>query len=198
MTWEIVSAIGSLLAGVVLLVASIAAVLQLRHLRLSNQMTAYFHIMEGIYSPEFLEARQSLESLDPRNPATLDAMIAKDSAENQHVRIVGNFFQSTARLMNFGVLDEDLFNPIAALAASTWRLLRPFAYEYRKRHDMPLWADIEYLAFRYAVGRSKFTLQPYAADFCERVGIEGYPQTAAGLASAAFMAEPPKAVASRA
>ncbi len=196
MTWEIVSAIGSLLAGVVLLVASIAAVLQLRHLRLSNQMTAYFHVMERLYSPEFVEARQSLESLDLRDPATLDSIIAENSLENHHVRIIGNLFQSVARLMNFGVLDEDLFNPIAALAASTWKSLRPFAYEYRKRHGMPLWGDMEYLTFRYATGRSKFTLRPWAADFCERIGVEGYPQTAASLASDALMPERPKAVAS--
>lgn len=196
MTWEIVSAIGSLLAGVVLLVASIAAVLQLRHLRLSNQMTAYFHIMERIHSPEFLEARQSLESLDLRDPGTLDDIIDNNSAENQHVRMVGNLFQSAARLMNFGVLDEDLFGPIAALAASTWKLLKPWAYEYRRRHSMPLWADIEYLTFRYATGRSKFTLRPYAADFCERIGVERYPQTAARLASDALMPEPPTAIAS--
>jgi hypothetical protein len=70
MLWEALSAGASLASAVIVLVAAIAAMLQLRHLRLANQLECYLNVTTVMQSPEVIEARRFLESqvfTDPRD-----------------------------------------------------------------------------------------------------------------------------------
>jgi Flp pilus assembly protein protease CpaA len=71
MSWEAVSAIASIASAFIVLVAAFAAVQQLRHMRLANQLSSFFQVMAWIQSAEGIEARRFLASLDLGDRATL-------------------------------------------------------------------------------------------------------------------------------
>ena len=50
-SWDGISAIGSIVGAVVLLVAAITAIVQLKHLRLANQMGSYLELMRQLSTP---------------------------------------------------------------------------------------------------------------------------------------------------
>ncbi|HTV75078.1 MAG TPA: hypothetical protein VMD47_10940 [Candidatus Acidoferrales bacterium] len=146
MTWEAIGAFGSILAAVVLAVASFAALLQLKHLRLASQLESYAHCVNELQSAEITEARAFLETLDASDPAALEAAITPHV--DHRIAILGAHFQSICRLLNLGVLDERLFVVYVSILPSIWSKLKPIAYALREREDAPRWIDIEYLVYR--------------------------------------------------
>jgi len=46
MSWEALTAVAAVANTTIVLVAAVAAVLQIRHLRLGNQLQSYLHIMK--------------------------------------------------------------------------------------------------------------------------------------------------------
>lgn len=171
-----------------LLVASIAALLQLKHLRLSNQLTAYLHVMEKLWSPEMVAARVWLESQDFSDLSVLDA-----AYNDPRVRMVGSFFQGVGRLFNCGVLDEGLFGPpLLANFPLVWKSLKPIAVRHRALLKMPVYSDVEYVVYRYAKGLSTMSLKPYAADFARQLDIEDLSERCARAASDALSAKAPQ------
>jgi hypothetical protein len=162
MSWDAISAIGSLLAAVVLLVAAIAAIVQLKHLRLANQMGSYLELMRQLSTPEMVAAREYVESCNFDDPEAVRKAFA--GGLDNRILIVGGFFQIACRLINFGILDRELFAPIVMVVPSIWRVLRPIAYEMRARtRGNPRWADIEYLL--YSTRSSPVSPKRYAPDF---------------------------------
>jgi hypothetical protein len=133
MSWEALSAIASLASAVIVLVAAVAAVLQLRHLRLANQLESYLEVMTAQQSPEFIEARRFLQSQDFTDPVVLRAATFPE-LDNRIVAI-GAHFQFVSRLLNLGVLDEELFASYYDIAPRVWNDL--------DRHRIPGLSDRE-------------------------------------------------------
>ena len=169
MGWDELSAIGSIGATFVLLVGSVAAVIQLRHMRLANQMGVYLELMRQLNSPEMLGAREYVESHNFDDPETLRKAFA--SGLDQRVLMVGGFYQVVARLINFHVLDRDLFAPFNMTAPRVWRALQPLVYEMRRRSpENPRWMDVEYLVYNQR--RIPLSVKRYSAEFRARVGLD--------------------------
>jgi hypothetical protein len=168
-SWDGISAIGSLGAAVVLLVAAIAAIVQLRHLRLANQMGSYLELMRQLSTPEMVAAREYVESCNFDDPEAVRQAFA--GGLDNRILVVGSFFQTACRLINFGILDRELFAPIVMVVPGIWRVLRPIAYEMRARtHGNPRWADIEYLL--YSTRSSPVSLKRYAPDFRASINFD--------------------------
>ncbi len=188
MIWNILSAVGSLLAAVVLLAGSIAAVLQLKHLRLSNQLSAYLDIEREYHSPELLAARMWLEAQDFNDPVVLEAAV-RDGGDPR-IRTVGNYLEGIAQLVNDGVLDKGIAKRFLAAAPFYWKFLKPVALELRSQIGLPVWVDVEYLVYRYATGRSKLKLSTDFSRFLrESCGIAD--PTATFVQAAADALSPP-------
>lgn len=169
MGWDELSAIGSIAATFVLLVGSIAAVIQLRHMRLANQMGVYLDLMRQINSAQIIEAREYVESHNFEDPEALRN--AFEGGLDQRILMLGGFYQLVARLINFRVLDRDLFAPIAMTAPKVWQALRPLVYEMRKRSPgNPRWMDLEYMV--YSQRNIPLSLKRYSPDFRARVGLD--------------------------
>ena len=169
MGWDELSAIGSIGATLVILVGSIAAVVQLKHLRLSNQMETYLDLMRQLNSPEMIEAREYAESHDFEDPEVLRK--AFEGGLDHRILFVGGFYQVVARLINLGILDKELFAPINMSAPRVWRSIKPVAYELRARSpENPRWTDLEYLV--YSQQRPPLSLRRYSPEFRQRVGLE--------------------------
>jgi hypothetical protein len=167
--WDEISAIGSVAAAVVLLIGSIAAIFQLRYMRLANQTGVYLDLMRQLNSPEMIAAREYTESCDFDKPEVLRKALA-DGIDHRLI-LIGGFYQIASRLINFGLLDRDLFAPVTMTAPRVWRALRPIAYEMRKRSPgNPRWADIEYLV--YSIRAVPLSTKRYSSEFRARVGLD--------------------------
>jgi hypothetical protein len=173
MSWEALSAIASLTSAVIFLVAAGAAVMQLRHLRLANQLQSYLEIMSAMQSPELIESRRFIHSQDFTDPEILRAATVPEV--DRRILAIGVHYQEVARLLNLGVLEEELFGAYFDMAPRVWKALRPIAEVIRERTSSPIWIDIEYLVYR---GQKKSLLQKflnrYPADFMQHANLERY------------------------
>ncbi len=167
MGWDELSAIGSIGATLVILVGSIAAVVQLKHLRLSNQLETYLDMMRQLNSHEMIEAREYAESHDFEDPAVLHK--AFEGVLDHRIFLIGGFYQVFARLVNLGIVDKELFGPIIMSIPSVWRSIKPVAYELRARSpENPRWVDVEYLGYN----QQRPSSRRYSAEFRQRVGLD--------------------------
>lgn len=142
MGWDQISALATLGGTLVVLGGTVAAVVQLKHLRLTYQIESYLEMARLINSREMVEAREYLETQDFRDPKTLEA--ALNGSLDPRIAMYGGFFQAMARLLNKGVIDRDLFAPFVMVAPHAWLRLKPLAYAWRQRHrGNPRWLDVE-------------------------------------------------------
>ncbi len=142
MAWDQISALATVCGTLVVLAGTVAAVIQLKHLRLTYQIESYLEMARLINSREMVEAREYLETKNFRDPETLEA--AMNGSLDPRIAMYGGFFQAMARLLNKGVIDRDLFAPFVMVAPHAWLRLKPLAYAWRQRHPgNPRWLDVE-------------------------------------------------------
>jgi len=171
MSWEALTALAALVNVIIVVVAALAAVLQIRHLRLANQLQSYLQFTQAMQEPEFIEARLFLQTHDFTDPETLAAATTPEL--DRRLSTIGVHYQSVARLMNRGVLDEELFAHYFDLMPRVWRGLQPVAAVIRERLGVPTWIDIEYLVYR-AEKRNLLHkyLNRYPDDFVRQAKLE--------------------------
>ena len=173
MSWEALTALASVASALIVLVASAAAVLQLRHLRLANQLEAYLDIMTSFQSPEMTAARSFLATCDMTDPATVASLTSP--VVEPRLSAVGTHYQTVARLLNRGVLDEELFGGYHDTAPRLWTKLKPVADVLRQRANSPIWIDFEYLVYRSKRDHLiKRFLARYPAEFVNEAQIGAY------------------------
>lgn len=144
MTWEEIAALGSIASAVILAIGSVAAVVQLRHARLSNQLEGYLTLYRQSNSLEMNDARMYVRGL----PIADDATAAKHVADgiDPRITLLGNYLNELASLVRARVLDRDLFIPLLWQCTLLWPILAPYARAMRRRNSMPTWADVQYVA----------------------------------------------------
>lgn len=170
MGWDEIGALAALAGTLVVLIGSVTAIVQLKHLRLTYQIQSYMEMMRQLNSPELVAAREYLETCDFHDPMQLEK--ALNEGIDHRVLMYGGFYQMAARLINHGIADYDLFAPITMTAPQVWKKLGPLAYAWRERHPSnPRWADFEYLLF-CAANRGPFSTRPYSAAFRTRIRLE--------------------------
>jgi hypothetical protein len=169
MRWDEISALAALGGTLVILAGSVAAIVQLKHLRLTYQIETYIELMRQMNSPEMVAAREYLESCDFHDPATLAQALSE--GVDHRVLMYGGYYQTVARLINLGIADRDLFAPIIMTAAQVWKKLGPLAYAWRERHPSnPRWGDLEYLIF--SAHKAPLNVRKYSAAFRARIGLD--------------------------
>jgi len=111
MTAEWVTAISSLATFIVIAATAAAALIQLRHMRNSNQITVINEILRKMDSPDF---REKLDFVWTELPSKFEEapfrrrMLDVDSDESRRAREVGNFFDgAVAPLVKHGMVDRD-------------------------------------------------------------------------------------------
>jgi hypothetical protein len=170
MGWDEISALAAIAGALVVLVGAVAAIVQLKHLRLTYQIGSYVELLGRLNSPEMVAAREYVETCDFRDPAFLEKTLREGI--DHRVLMYGGFYQTAARLINHGIADRDLFAPIIMTSPNVWKKLGPLAYAWRERHPSnPRWADFEYLVFD-ALNKPPFDVRKYSAPFRKRVQFE--------------------------
>jgi hypothetical protein len=170
MRWEEISALSALAGTLVVLVGSVAAIVQLKHLRLTYQIESYIDLMGRLNTPEMVAAREYFDTCDFRDPVLLEK--ALNDGLDHRLLMYGGFFQQVARLINLGIADRELFAPIVMLSPLVWKKLGPLAYGWRERHPSnPRWADLEYLVFE-GVTKRPFKARVYGPQFRARIQLD--------------------------
>ena len=130
---------------------AIAAIIQLRHLRSSNQLAALTECREVIESQRFFAARRFLEvdlsnmMKQPGFVARLKPRIMDDELEP--AQFVGNFFENMGAFVKYGIIDKDIACDLwGGAVLSSWRLLFPITRVRREALDPALLENFEFLA----------------------------------------------------
>jgi hypothetical protein len=151
MSPEWLTAIGTLGTFVVIAASAIAALMQLRHMRGSNQIIALNEVRETIESPAFQAAeRFVVQELPQRldDPGAREALLTPlFPSEYQPARMVANFFESFGAMVKNGIIDQEIACDLwGGVAIRAWDSLAPLTANRRGiLGQSALWENFEYL-----------------------------------------------------
>ena len=147
MPLELLNTIGSLLTACIIAATAIVAIVQLRHLRASNQISAMLNIGEELREPEFTESmrliRTRLEAAmrDPlfrayNNAWDSNSVVPDVPEEYERLRnaatLIGNAYEELGILVKNGIVDRDLFmDRYSWTISGMWKRLEQVCVESR-------------------------------------------------------------------
>lgn len=149
---EWLTAIGTIGTFVVIAASAIAALIQLRHLRRSNQIAALDEVRAAMESAEFRQALDFIRRDLPRlleNPEFLERIRADRilPPELTSIRYLANHFEYIGLFLRSGMVDPDLACQLwAGIAYDSWTRLAPITAAIRGSDDSGIWINFEYLA----------------------------------------------------
>jgi Domain of unknown function (DUF4760) len=155
MSLELANTLATLGTFVVIAATAIAAILQLRHARTSNQIAALNELRETTETRAFMEAShfvQGVLAAKLQDPA-FRYQVAMRSVRTDETRaliakanLVGNFFESMGTLVKTGLVDKELALQIwDGVTVQAWEHLAPYVAIVRRRAGDVLWEKFEFL-----------------------------------------------------
>jgi hypothetical protein len=151
--WNTLATFGTFL---VIAATAIAAIVQLRHARSSNQIAALNELRETSESPQFTEAQDFvlIELAERMNdPGLRHQLVNREARTNQNqapiakIRAVGNFYDSIGLLIKAGFVDREIVLQIwCENVQEAWEQLESVAAIVRRKQGSKLWEDFEYVA----------------------------------------------------
>lgn len=152
MSAEWVTAIATAGTFVVIAASAIAALMQLRHMRGSNQIVALTECRETLESPEFREAQRFVSYELPQRLKDPDqcrkAAELPFSGEYEAIGTVANFFESMGLFVKTGIIDKEIACDFwSFVVLRNWEALNPVTSYVRDKIGQPaLWENFEYMA----------------------------------------------------
>ncbi len=157
MSLELVNTLATFGTFFVIAGTAIAAIIQLRHARSSNQIEALAELREGTENPEMRSAERfvrhdlSEKLKDPAfryQLANQAAMTAVTQSSWGDIRRVANFFENMGALVKNGLADKDLVLEIFCDRVSyNWEMLTPVVAIVRQSvGKIAIWENFEYVA----------------------------------------------------
>lgn len=149
---ELLSTIAAVGTFVVIAATAVAAVIQLRHLRSSNQISAITGIQERIESPEFRTSRRFMQNDLPRlmKEAGFEARIKHRILDEElsRLNVVSNVFEHLGEFCKYSIIDPDVACDLfSGPVLSSWKDMATFISMRRRVLDAPaLGENFEYLA----------------------------------------------------
>lgn len=152
MSAEWLTAIGTIGTFVVIAASAFAALLQLRHMRGSNQIIALTECRETLESPEFRDAQHFVSYELPKRLSDpqecLKIVQLPFCGEYQAIGTVANFFESMGLFVKTGIIDKNIACDFwSYVVERNWNALLPVITFVRKKLDTTaLWENFEYMA----------------------------------------------------
>lgn len=155
MSAEWVTAIGTVGTFLVITASALAALMQLRHMRGSNQIVALTECRETLESPEFREAQRFVSYelpkrlADPVERARIAQPQSQFEGEYQAIDTVANFFESMGMFVRNRIIDQTLACELwSYVVLRNWNALVPIVTYVREDLQEPsVWENFEYLAW---------------------------------------------------
>lgn len=153
MVLELLNTLAAIGTFLVIAATAFAAVVQLRHLRASNQLSGLLMILH--YSQDALEQEcrtYVLNELETRlaNPDFRKTLEHHPVDPQVHVELhVCDFFEQIGNYVKRGLIDEEAYLDTACDFVDTmWRKLEPVIAIMRRTRDESLYDNFEYLVVR--------------------------------------------------
>lgn len=151
---DIINVVATVSTFLVLAVAGAAAIIQLRHMRVSNQLGALmtleheFHTEELQKSFRFVQFEFSQRMHDRAYRAELERIGFIDSRVHPEMDVL-NWFNEMGTLLKNQLVDETTFMELfGRLAVQYWELLAPAIAIVRRRRGDAQFHNFEYLSIR--------------------------------------------------
>jgi hypothetical protein len=137
----------------VIAATALAALVQLRHLRSSNQLNALLTLMQMWDKPEMQRhiAYTRVELPEKiKDPAFLAAIGAELESRVDHPELlVADFWEQIGSFMKYNLMDErSWLDAASSQAIQTWNDLEPVVMALRKLRGPAIYENFEYVAVR--------------------------------------------------
>ena len=152
MSYELFNSLASAGTFAVIAASAIAAMIQLRHVRTSNQIALLTKLHDTIQSSDFIDARRFVAYELPtllEDPATVEGLRQPPfEGRMRDLGLLGNFFENAGILVRRGMLDRDMLCHIwSHIIVQTWRQIAPVLAVVREQPEgSDIWENFEYLA----------------------------------------------------
>ena len=151
MSAEWLTAIATAGTFIVIAASAIAALMQLRHMRSSNQIAALTECRERLESPEFNAARRFVTYELPKRLADpsrrQEATQIPFSTDYEAVPTVANFFETMGLFVKHRIIDGRIAcDAWSGVVLTSWNALLPLTTYMRAKYGRELWENFEYLA----------------------------------------------------
>jgi hypothetical protein len=156
MSLELVNTLATFGTFVVIAATAMAAIVQLRHARSSNQIAALNELRETTQTPSFQAAQHFIggeltkKLQDPafRYEVGLPATARSDEMRSLIAKVnpIGSFCEGMGVLVKTGLVDRELVLDLwSEQLIGYWERLAPMTAIYRRRSGDALWENFEYL-----------------------------------------------------
>jgi hypothetical protein len=133
----------------VIAVTAVAAVIQLRHVRSSNQIAAAMSIHNIVEGEEFQEARRFIRDELAKRLEDAEFRRALGVSANIDVRpviLVGNYYEEIGIFVKYGLVDQDIACEMwANEIVLDWKRLTPVIAILQQRDVAYGWQNFEYM-----------------------------------------------------
>lgn len=152
MSLELINAVASIGTFVVIAASAIAALMQLRHMRGSNQIYALNEFRETLESAKFSDAQRFVSFELPKRFADPDERRKMTTlpfaGEYEMIGNVANLFEGLGAFVRMDIIDRDMALDIwAYVGLRNWNALLPLTTYLRHTLKVPqLWENFEYYA----------------------------------------------------
>lgn len=156
MTAEWIAALSTAATFLVIAASAAAALVQLRHLRVSNQIAAINEVMNVLQSPDFAETLRFLRAELPallQDPEVRRALVGPSwlhdvPEEYRRLSVVANYFEVLGSLVKNAIIDTRIVCELwSSIIVDLWEAFGPVVMQRRVVLEMPvLWENFEYLA----------------------------------------------------
>ena len=147
--WNLVANLATL---AVITATAIAAMVQLTHLRVNNQLQALLTILRMPYEPalndafDFVGGELSARLADPKFRAELESTAPPDRRVHKELRVC-DYYERLASCIKYRLIDEDLYFDNSS-PERFWATLEPAIAIYRRRRGPIAYSNFEYLVIR--------------------------------------------------
>ncbi len=151
MSFELWTTVGTVGTFFVLAATGLAALIQLRHMRGGNQISALTEVRETMESAQFVAARRfilkELPELLNDPPAAARLRETPLDEEFQQITFIANFFETMGAFVKHGVIDKEMACDMwGYVVEQSWDRLEPVVAIRRAVTDNTIWENFEYLS----------------------------------------------------
>lgn len=153
MSLEILNTIATIGTFVVIGATAVTAVIQLKHLRASNQLAGLLSVLSRVEDPifnEWLDRSKAMLSERLPNPEYRRSIFenAYDRENNPWLNMC-NSYEWVGSLIKHDLIPEEPFMDVySGRILSAWDVLQPVVAIVRRRADPSIWENFEYLVVR--------------------------------------------------
>ncbi len=169
MSYEVINSIAAVGTFVVIGATAMAALVQLRHLRASNQLQGLLTVLARVETANFNNwtdgARRVLADRMP-DPAFRQSVVdgSYEMGDNPWLNLA-NSYEWVGSLVRQRLIEEDAFMDVySSRVVAAWKLVEPVTALRRRRGDSSLWENFEYLYMRALVWEKRHPQGSYPLD----------------------------------